>query len=250
MVALRRMGSPRSTIWPPWTPPTVFLDTYHREVSPPRPRPCPVPAHRRGRAGRHDPRRHCHPAHRLNPVPAAISKLTATSNGAQTGPGLSVGRRWRCGDESTAVFVPSRRLVGADAAAERAWRTVRRLGARAPRPGSDGWKRVRVYHRSPAEASRLHRILGGGADLLDPTPVCSPIWNRCSTPTSCPSTAAASKVVAPLFRVQLERSRRRRRVSSPTWTRCVSGRRRPAVTDWLLAYNADDTAALARSATQ
>ena len=105
------------------------------------------------------------------------------------------------GDESSAVFVPFADWSVRDATAERAraerfadW--VRGLRDSAALAG----RRVRVYHWSPAESSRLHRILGSAADdLLNPQTGVFTDLEQVFNANFLSVRGSSIKVVAPVF---------------------------------------------------
>jgi len=249
-VALRRMGiTTINDLAALDATDPVFLDTYHREVS------------HRGRD--HARSRLAGAAARAamirdgiairrtgsTPVPSADLEIDCDIEWSSEGLVYLWGARVRaCGDESSAVFVPFADWTVRDAAAERAlaerfadWvRGLRDLAAMAGR-------RVRVYHWSPAEASRLHRILGGGAeDLLDPDTGVFTDLEQVFNANFLSVHGSSIKVVAPVFGFNWSAPDAGGALSQSHLELVRSGgddaqRSR----DWLLAYNADDTAALA-----
>jgi len=146
------------------------------------------------------------------------------------------------------VFVPFVDWSVRDAAAERAlaerfahW--VRGLRAAAALAG----RRVRVYHWSPAEPSRLHRILGSAAgDLLNPRTGVFTDLEQVFNANFLSVHGSSIKVVAPVFGFTWRAQDAGGALSQTYLETAQSGQ--PAAEEsrnWLLGYNADDTAALA-----
>lgn len=159
------------------------------------------------------------------------------------------GARVRRGrDETTAQFHAFADWSVDDAAQEQALaqRFVRWLRG-LHRQALAGGHTVRVFHWSAAEPSRLRRILGGDvADLLDPDDGVFTDLERVFKEQFLTVHGTSIKVVAPLFGfgwqaadaggVQSQTHRDEARDGHP---RAASARQ------WLLSYNADDTAAMA-----
>ncbi|MFN8090476.1 MAG: ribonuclease H-like domain-containing protein [Mycobacterium sp.] len=226
-----------------------FLDTYHREVS-----------HR----GRDHARSRLTGAStraamirdgvsvlRTSPlsVPAVDIEIDCDIEWSADGLVYLWGARVRlAGDESTAVFVPFADWSMRDSAAERAlaerfadWvRGIRDTAALAGRT-------VRVYHWSPAEASRLQRILGAAAaDLLDPDSGVFTDLEQVFNASFLSVHGSSIKVVAPLFGFTWSAPDAGGALSQTHLDTVQAGQTgAEASRNWLLAYNADDTAALA-----
>jgi hypothetical protein len=152
------------------------------------------------------------------------------------------------GDDSTAVFVPFVDWSALDAAGERAlaerfagWlRGLRDICAMAGRT-------VRVYHWSAAERTQLHRILGcDAADLIDPVRGIFTDLERVFTTHFLSVHGSSIKVVAPEFGFSWSAPDAGGAISQ-THLAAVRGGRAGAEDSkrWLLAYNADDAAAVA-----
>lgn len=226
-----------------------FFDTYHREVS--------------HRGSNHARSRLEGAAQRAamirdgiavlrtaaNPVPAADLEIDCDIEWSAEGLVYLWGARVRiAGDESSAVFVPFADWAVRDDAAERAlaerfadW--VRGLRDSAALAG----RRVRVYHWSPAESSRLHRILGPAVeDLLNPQTGVFTDLEQVFNANFLSVHGSSIKVVAPVFGFTWSAHDAGGALSQTHLETVQSGH--PAGEDsrnWLLAYNADDTAALA-----
>jgi predicted RecB family nuclease len=184
------------------------------------------------------------------PVPAADLEIDCDIEWSAEGLVYLWGARVRlAGDESTAVFVPFADWTVRDADAERAlaerfatW--LRRLRDTTAMAG----RRVRVYHWSPAEASRLHRILGSAAaDLLHPDTGVFTDLEQVFNANFLSAHGSSIKVVAPVFGFTW-RAHDAGGALSQTHLQAARGEDREAAEaarDWLLSYNADDTAAVA-----
>lgn len=226
-----------------------FLDTYHREVS------------HRGRE--HARSRLAGAAQRAamirdgiaikriagHPVPAADIDIDIDIEWSADGLVYLWGARVRlAGDETTAVFVPFVDWHIRDAGGERllaerfaGWiRAVRDLAALAGRS-------IRVYHWSPAETSRLESILGSqAADLLDPDTGVFTDLEQVFNTNFFSVHGSSIKVVAPIFGFAWRAQDAGGALSQNHLATVQSGRcGAEAARDWLLSYNADDTAALA-----
>jgi predicted RecB family nuclease len=183
------------------------------------------------------------------PVPAADLEIDCDIEWSAQGLVYLWGARVRiCGDDSTAVFVPFADWTVRDTAGERAlaerfvdWvRGLRDISAMAGRS-------VRVYHWSPAEPSRLQRILGeDAADLVHPETGVFTDLEAVFNAHFLSVHGSSIKVVAPIFGFSWSTKDAGGALSQTHLDAVQSGGARAGESrNWLLGYNADDTAALA-----
>jgi predicted RecB family nuclease len=183
------------------------------------------------------------------PVPVADLEIDCDIEWSAQGRVYLWGARVRLGrDESTAVFVEFADWAVDDDDSERAlalrfvtWiRGLRDLLAMAGRS-------VRVFHWSAAEPSRLRRILGVQvADLVDPVTGVFTDLEAVFTSNFVSVRGSSIKVVAPQFGFTWSAPDAGGAISQRHLdTMRAGGQGAAAARDWLLAYNRDDTAALA-----
>lgn len=183
------------------------------------------------------------------PIPAGDLEIDCDIEWSADGLVYLWGARVRlAGNETTATFVPFVDWAVHDAPGERAlaerfadW--VRGLRDTAALAG----RSVRLYHWSPAESSRLRRILGAAADdLLDPDTGVFCDLEQVFNTNFLSVHGSSIKVVAPIFGFTW-RAQDAGGALSQTYLEAVRAGQDQAsqARRWLLEYNADDTAALA-----
>ena len=249
-ITLRRMGIRTIAALADLDTDPEFFDAYHRELShrtPAQNRTRLDSARQRARMIRDNT--HILPTSTAGDVGADV-EIDCDIEWGTDGLVYLWGARVRLGaDDTTAVYVPF--ADWADnftpdrerALAEQftAWlRTLRDLCAMAGR-------RVRVYHWSAAERSHLHRILGPSvADLIDPKRGVFTDLERVFTAHYLSVHGSSIKVVAPAFGFTWSAPDAGGAISQ-THLAAVRGGHTGAEASrrWLLAYNADDVAALA-----